>query len=54
MKGVVNLSNEFLEMMVEEIMRKYHMRSYEEYANEELREKYRQQILKEEQENGSC
>lgn len=50
------MSNEMVELLVEEIMRKYHMGSYEEYASEELREKYRQKLLKEEEEktNGSC
>ena len=42
------MTKEALEEMVEEIMRRYHMGSYEEYSNEELREKYRQRILKEE------
>lgn len=50
------MSNEMVELLVEEIMRKYHMGNYEEYVNKELREEYRQKLLKEEEEktNGSC
>lgn len=38
------MTNEAIEMFVEEIMRRYHMKSYEEYSNEELRERYRQML----------
>ena len=33
-----------IEEMVEETMRCYHMGSYKDYSNEELREKYRQML----------
>ena len=38
------MTDEAIEMFVEEIMRRYHMKNYEEYSNEELREKYRQML----------
>ena len=43
------MSNEAIEEMVEDIMRCYHMGSYDDYVNEELREKYRK-MLKEDNE----
>jgi hypothetical protein len=48
-----------IEEMVEDIMRCYHMGSYEAYSSEELREKYRQMIkdgkkIERIKENGSC
>ena len=48
------MNEALLEILVEEIMRKYHMRNYEEYASEELREKYRQKILNEEKEKSNA
>lgn len=36
-----------IEELVEEIMRQRHFTSYEEYLSEELREKYRQMLTKE-------
>ena len=41
------MTNEVIEMMVEEIMRRNHMGSYEEYSDEELRELYRQNFIEE-------
>lgn len=41
------MSKETIEIMVEEIMRQYHMESYEDYSNEELREKYRKMLEEE-------
>jgi hypothetical protein len=38
------MDNEMLEEMVEDVMRCYHMGSYEDYSNETLREKYRQML----------
>ena len=38
------MTEEAIEMFVEEIMRQYHAGNYEEYSNEELREKYRQML----------
>ena len=34
------MSSDAIEEMVEEIMRQYHMGSYEDYNSKELREKY--------------
>ena len=42
------MTKEMLEEMVEEIMRMYHMGNYEDYSNEELREKYRQMLIEKE------
>jgi hypothetical protein len=47
-----NMSNEVLEMMVEEVMRMSGYNSYEDYNNEELREKFRR-MLREEDTNAS-
>lgn len=41
------MSNEVLEMMVEEVMRMSGYNSYEDYNNEELREKFRQMLREE-------
>lgn len=38
------MDSEMLEEMVEDIMRSYHMKNYEEYSSEELREKYRKML----------
>lgn len=38
------MSDEFVEAVVEEIMRMYHFGDYEAYSNEELREQYRQAV----------
>ena len=38
------MTNEELEELVEEVMRCYHMGSYKDYSDEELREKYRQML----------
>lgn len=46
------MSNEVLELIVEVIMRTSGYNSYEEYNNEELREKFRQ-ILRKEDTNAS-
>ena len=42
------MSNEAIEELVEEIMRMNGYSSYEDYANEELREKYRKMLKGEE------
>ena len=41
------MSNEAIELMVEEIMRMYHFGNYDDYSSEELREQYRQMLRKE-------
>jgi len=43
-RGDYPMTEEAIEMFVEEIMRQYHAGNYEEYSNEELREKYRQML----------
>ena len=40
------MSEELIELTVEEIMRMYHMKNYNEYNDEELREQYRQVLRK--------
>lgn len=47
------MNNEVLEMMVEEIMRIMGYNSYEDYNNEELREKFRQMLREEDTDAGS-
>ena len=47
------MDNEVLEMMVEEVMRISGYNSYEDYNNEELREKIRQMLRKEDMDASS-
>jgi hypothetical protein len=48
------MDREVLEEMVEEIMRYYYMGDYEKYSSEELREKYRQELLEKENKDARC
>lgn len=48
------MNTETVENLVEEIMRQYHMHNYEEYSNEELRNKYRKMLYESENKDGSC
>jgi hypothetical protein len=48
------MDKEMIEELVEEIMRQCHFTSYEEYTNEELREKYRRMLTEENKEKSDA
>ena len=43
------MTQQEIEEYVEEIMRMYHMKNYDDYLSEELREKYRKIVIEEEE-----